>query len=71
MPLPWPSRQFVKLLPIAFVPSGHFIHAVPLLTKVYAFVASLDAASHSKVASSYLRPSGEILYSDANSHRAC
>jgi len=42
-----------------------------LLTKVYAFVASLDAASHSKVASSYLRPSGEILYSDTNSHRAC
>ena len=33
--LPRPARQFVKLLPIAFVPSGHFVHAVPLLTNVY------------------------------------
>jgi hypothetical protein len=27
MPLPWPSRQFVKLLPIAFVPSRHSLLA--------------------------------------------
>ena len=30
MPLPWPPRQFVELLPIAFVPSGHsFLAARP------------------------------------------
>src|SRR6185437_16178489 len=27
MPLPWPSRQFVKLLPIAFMPSRHALLA--------------------------------------------
>ena len=27
MPLPWPSRQFVELLPIAFVPSRHALLA--------------------------------------------
>ena|ERR1700723_3539483 len=31
MPLPWPPRQFIKLLPIAFVPSGHsFLAARPV-----------------------------------------
>jgi len=27
MPLPWPPRQFIKLLPIAFVPSRHSLLA--------------------------------------------
>ena len=31
MPLPGPAGQFVELLPIAFVPSRHFVHAVLLL----------------------------------------
>jgi hypothetical protein len=31
MPLPWPPRQFIELLPIAFVPSGHsFLAARPV-----------------------------------------
>jgi hypothetical protein len=31
MPLPWPPRQFIELLPIAFMPSGHsFLAARPV-----------------------------------------
>src|ERR1700730_13598838 len=55
MSLPWAARQFVKLLPIAFVPSRHFVHAVPLLTLNTFFDASLDAPSLSMVARRYLR----------------
>src|SRR5579871_3206918 len=31
MPLPWTSRQFIKLLPIAFVPSRHSLLATRLV----------------------------------------
>ena len=31
MPLPWPSRQFIELLPIAFVPSRHSLLAARLV----------------------------------------
>jgi hypothetical protein len=43
MPLPGPAGQFVKLLPIAFVPGRHFVHAVLPLTVSYVLYVALDA----------------------------
>jgi hypothetical protein len=74
MALPWPSRQFVKLLPIAFVPSRHSLLAagrvrlqqtVPSQTLHLSITfrdAALDASLRRMVASSYLTPTGKTLY---------
>lgn len=55
MALPGPARQFVKLLPIAFVPSGHFIHAALPLTLYYALCCPVGCAIPLKSGSQLLQ----------------
>jgi hypothetical protein len=74
MSLPWPSRQFIELLPIAFVPSCHSLLAarpvrlqqtVPSQTLHLTITfrdAALDALLRPMVASSYLTSTGKTLY---------
>jgi hypothetical protein len=74
MALPWPSRQFIKLLPIAFVPSRHSLLAagpvrlqqlVPSQTLHLSTTfrdAALDAFLRPMVASCYLTSTGKRLY---------
>jgi hypothetical protein len=51
MSLPRAARQFVKLLPIAFVPGRHFVHAARCSLSHTFFDAALDAKTTLKVAS--------------------
>ena len=62
MSLPRAARQFVKLLPIAFVPGRHFVHAARCSLSPTFFDAALDAKTMFKVASKGPTSLGRILY---------
>jgi hypothetical protein len=71
MPLPRASRQLVKLLPVAFVPSRHFVHAVCCSLSHTFFDVALDAGTGFQVASYGPNSLGIILYVAAATSRVC